>query len=596
MHPSDAGRRAHDRPPTTGAVPHTGASSSECCEPIALLGCGAGGERIWLGRSPRDGELLAVVGDGPGCALMPAMDIHGPPGATGCRYCGATETRLRRRCPRCGSDLSGIALESGPDTTREALRQRAAEAATGCYQLLGDIPRAEGGGLLFIGRALDGSGLVALRLERRLQGVNGREYHALVPVQPLASMGPGRGFSPGAPRGAVRAGAAAAGADFARPRATVPRHAPLLPVLLPVADAAERGIAASGARRTTAPEVGRESQMPARDRLPLAAYAGVLGVALLGAMAVGAGPSRSAAEGGEVAAMRARPAARPAAGAAAAPATAPAAQGAAQRAVSAAVARPVSAGAVSASRGTVSRPVYGGGQSRLAPLAVRGADDPAPRERTVGLAAARSAARDEGGSAPDAEATGPARERTRAPAARAAVERRGTRGATRGAARVTRAATGDPRQAVEPAAAPGAAWRGKPVGVVRRAALLGDGSAQVALGLAYERGEGVRRDEREALAWFRKAADHGDAWARNHLGWLLANGRGTAVNGAEAVRLFRLAAMQGNSEAEFNLGFMYASGRGVARSEQEAVSWYRRAARHGLAAARAELQRLGAAP
>ncbi|HJU89318.1 MAG TPA: hypothetical protein VJ672_08000 [Gemmatimonadaceae bacterium] len=117
--------------------------------------------------------------------------------------------------------------------------------------------------------------------------------------------------------------------------------------------------------------------------------------------------------------------------------------------------------------------------------------------------------------------------------------------------------------------------------VCQRAALLGDAEAQAKIGLAHERGDGVRRSYGEAVAWFRKAAAQGHAWSENHLGWMYASGTGVERDDAQAVRWFRLAAEHGNAEAQYNLGFMYQRGRGVPKSSVNAAQWYRRAAQQG---------------
>ena len=51
-----------------------------------------------------------------------------------------------------------------------------------------------------------------------------------------------------------------------------------------------------------------------------------------------------------------------------------------------------------------------------------------------------------------------------------------------------------------------------------RLASGGDAQAQVALADAYYIGEGVERNNREAVKWYRKAADQGNAEACNCLG------------------------------------------------------------------------------
>jgi uncharacterized protein len=53
--------------------------------------------------------------------------------------------------------------------------------------------------------------------------------------------------------------------------------------------------------------------------------------------------------------------------------------------------------------------------------------------------------------------------------------------------------------------------------ISRQAAEQGDAAAQVALGFRYERGQGVTRDEAEAVRWYHKAAEQGDATAKEGL-------------------------------------------------------------------------------
>ena len=52
----------------------------------------------------------------------------------------------------------------------------------------------------------------------------------------------------------------------------------------------------------------------------------------------------------------------------------------------------------------------------------------------------------------------------------------------------------------------------------RKAAEQGDGRAQNMLGVMYGSGDGVPKDDAEALKWFRKAAEQGHATAQFNLG------------------------------------------------------------------------------
>ena len=113
----------------------------------------------------------------------------------------------------------------------------------------------------------------------------------------------------------------------------------------------------------------------------------------------------------------------------------------------------------------------------------------------------------------------------------------------------------------------------------------GDASAQFNLGRCYFYGQGVAKDEVEAVKWYRKAADQGNARGQSTLGFCYANGTGVAKDEVEAVKWYHKAADQGNAWAQSNLGDCYARGEGVAKDEVEAVKWYRKAADQGNARA-----------
>jgi hypothetical protein len=110
----------------------------------------------------------------------------------------------------------------------------------------------------------------------------------------------------------------------------------------------------------------------------------------------------------------------------------------------------------------------------------------------------------------------------------------------------------------------------------------GNAVAQFNLGVKYATGQGIARNDAEAVKWFRLAVNQGNADAQNSLGFMYATGQGVARNDAEAVKWFHLAAYQGNADAQNSLGFMYENGLGVAaRNDAEAVEWYRMAAKQG---------------
>lgn len=113
-------------------------------------------------------------------------------------------------------------------------------------------------------------------------------------------------------------------------------------------------------------------------------------------------------------------------------------------------------------------------------------------------------------------------------------------------------------------------------------AIDGYAKAQAALAWMYHTGNGVKKDRKTAVSWYRKAADQGHAIAQNNLAVMLENGLGTPVNYKAAAYWFRESANSGYSFAQYNMGRMYAEGLGVKQSNEEATYWWRIASRQGV--------------
>ncbi|MEO7038578.1 MAG: PEGA domain-containing protein [Gemmatimonadaceae bacterium] len=122
----------------------------------------------------------------------------------------------------------------------------------------------------------------------------------------------------------------------------------------------------------------------------------------------------------------------------------------------------------------------------------------------------------------------------------------------------------------------------------RKAALLGDADSQVKLGRAYLSGDAVDKDEQEASAWFQKASDQGNLYALNRLGAMYIDGKGVHKDEARGVKLFQAAVAKGDAQGEFNLAAMYAKGRGIAKSDSAANDLYIKSAKQGYADAMKE--------
>ena len=113
----------------------------------------------------------------------------------------------------------------------------------------------------------------------------------------------------------------------------------------------------------------------------------------------------------------------------------------------------------------------------------------------------------------------------------------------------------------------------------------GDSAAQFYLGLMYQEGKGVPRDDAIAAKWYRRAAEQGEVEAQTNLGALFHKGRGVAQDSAKAAKWYRRAAEQGHAVGQANLARLYATGEGVPQDDVQAHIWFSLAARQGHAKA-----------
>src|ERR1019366_8738746 len=110
----------------------------------------------------------------------------------------------------------------------------------------------------------------------------------------------------------------------------------------------------------------------------------------------------------------------------------------------------------------------------------------------------------------------------------------------------------------------------KAIANLKEVAYAGDANAQIQLGLIYLTGDGVAKDDAEALKWLRKAADQDNATGERFLAEMYFKGRGVPADNAEAAKWLRLAAEQGDAQSQHNLAVLYTQGLGVPRNLKEA--------------------------
>ncbi len=109
-----------------------------------------------------------------------------------------------------------------------------------------------------------------------------------------------------------------------------------------------------------------------------------------------------------------------------------------------------------------------------------------------------------------------------------------------------------------------------------QAGRLGHAKAQSTLGIAYQDGNGVRRDDAAAAHWFGLAAAQGHRAAQYALAGMYEEGDGGLTkNRAKARELYLLSANQGYDKAQMEVGMAYEVGDGVPRSRERAIQMLR---------------------
>lgn len=110
-----------------------------------------------------------------------------------------------------------------------------------------------------------------------------------------------------------------------------------------------------------------------------------------------------------------------------------------------------------------------------------------------------------------------------------------------------------------------------------KTAKKGDADAQCQIGLCYSKGDGIEKDDKKAVNWWRKAAEQGHAMSQQFLGRSYEVGKGITKDPSQAVYWYRKSAEQGNDTAQLMLALFYMSERGGQKDYAQAVYWLRKA-------------------
>ena len=132
--------------------------------------------------------------------------------------------------------------------------------------------------------------------------------------------------------------------------------------------------------------------------------------------------------------------------------------------------------------------------------------------------------------------------------------------------------------------------RAESFGSLLARAEAGDAEAQNEVGVRYEDGNGVERNDVLAAEWYRKSAEQECALGEYNLSTAYFYGRGVETNLVAAFEWMKKSADHDFPLAWFALGTFYEEGTGVEKDGAEALRWYRKAAEsdHGQARAFAQ--------
>lgn len=119
----------------------------------------------------------------------------------------------------------------------------------------------------------------------------------------------------------------------------------------------------------------------------------------------------------------------------------------------------------------------------------------------------------------------------------------------------------------------------------KKAAKQGNAIAQYNLGVHYDNGQGVAKNETKAVYWYKKAAEQGYVRGQYNLGVHYVTGSGVPQSFPNAAYWYKKAAEQGDVQAQFYIAIQYSLGRGVPKNHSEALYWAKKAAANGYSKA-----------
>ncbi|MGN6392893.1 MAG: serine/threonine-protein kinase, partial [Gemmatimonadales bacterium] len=158
-------------PALDGAAAEVGRLAAGRFDVLGPLGRDSQEIYAFLARPSHGGDRLVVLKAVATDPFLPAelevveqLDQSVPPPAGSCAVCQTPFKSWARSCPDCGTGLGGAPLDSRDALKR--LRSAVRTAASG-FEVLGDMQRADGGGVVFFARELPAGQIVALKLDQQ---------------------------------------------------------------------------------------------------------------------------------------------------------------------------------------------------------------------------------------------------------------------------------------------------------------------------------------------------------------------------------------------------------------------------------------------
>jgi len=521
------------------------------------------------------------------------LDASVPALESSCPSCGGRLKSWARFCRHCGADLSGIAQGSGPNTTSDELIVQVRAAARGKYDVLGQMDRAEGGGIVYFAKENRTGKLVALRLQRQNASAGGTEIFQLQQTQVLndfkESLGVGR-------QGGTQVGRSdpTLPPETSKESPAVMRPTPVAPVAAPVPGPAPQpmpeGVSGGGrppvsrnaliagglallaaiALLVTKPWASRTDDPPPPPDTVVETPMAVDSATIRIAVQLPPGATVTV-DGIPLTELRVRVAAGMHAMGLSAPGYDDVQQDLEVLANETVAWTPTLVRAARQNPPPAADPPQRKAATRPPPRTTTPADPPPDVTPTV-------TPQPPAGGAPINERTArntcsslfAARDYGAAMSTCTAESNAGSSSAMRTLARLHENGQGTARNLATAAS------------LFQRAGEAGDAYAQYRLGYLMINGIGVRKDERGGNTWLRKAADQDQPDAMYHFARSLEMGRGTGKDMQGAVAMFQRAADLGDPLSQTKLGQLYTEGRAVARDYGVAAEWLTKAANAGF--------------